>query len=702
MPRYLVTNGSNFQPFTYDELSRPLYEMAAAHNAAQDQYDTLSTETSALKRYISDNPGDKQAKELYDSYVNKLNSLQENLWNNGYTATTRRDLSQARSGYASDISRLGVAIKNRQDRSAEYWKTKHDHPDMIMGDDPGASGLDNYLNDDMYGTNWYHYSGNQFMTEVGADAKARANELVRDPQIMNDPRLAGYITRITQDGFTSTEVANASAAVKAMLNGDVSLMQSLDPASAILADVLTSHLESTGAAGKVSASEFERLFDYGRAGLSQAIGKTDIKDMSDKVWDFNKQIALQNHAHALSEASAARRAAASGGGSGTGNGKEDLGEHTEDTETTSGSNPGARKARMKLDKLFGPDTVRITSMGGTQVRGGAEASELVYSGDLRRKAYKELGFDIGRDLTHLASKNFITGEIERNGVVYETQYNPRANGGQGAVKIREKGSNTPWNYAKNDVELTNRFDRYRLQYEDTLDYYKKYDPDIFNMATVDPDKQHKLYEQDGYNFNTSLTDYRNTVFNTPQYQDVVPLRRTWVAQGATDSGGYIGKIAELISSNIDEDRRNGKIKEWGAYDTQSGHIHEINSAGILDKNSIVKPGTIFDYDKDGTIKGVTGIQLDENAILNDYIIVNKSTKRYGIGIDMMRSDMIHGLFQEARETMMKVLYNPMYTSEQRQQYVDEIVAMTSKELKDILGYRTNTQSQGGSSQENRN
>ena len=292
--------------------------------------------------------------------------------------------------------------------------------------------------------------------------------------------------------------------------------------------------------------------------------------------------------------------------------------------------------------------------------------------------------------------------LERNGVVYETQYNPRANGGQGAVKIREKGSNTPWNYAKNDVELTNRFDRYRLQYEDTLDYYKKYDPDIFNMATVDPDKQHKLYEQDGYNFNTSLTDYRNTVFNTPQYQDVVPLRRTWVAQGATDSGGYIGKIAELISSNIDEDRRNGKIKEWGAYDTQSGHIHEINSAGILDKNSIVKPGTIFDYDKDGTIKGVTGIQLDENAILNDYIIVNKSTKRYGIGIDMMRSDMIHGLFQEARETMMKVLYNPMYTSEQRQQYVDEIVAMTSKELKDILGYRTNTQSQGGSSQENRN
>lgn len=390
MPRYLVTNGSNFQPFTYDELARPLQEMATAHNAAQDQYDTLSTDTAALKRYISDNPGDKQAKELYDNYVDRLNSLQENLWNNGYTAATRRDLSQARTGYASDISRLGVAIKNRQARSAEYWKTKHDHPDMIMGDDPGTSGLDNYLNDDMYGTNWYHYSGNQFMSEVGADAKARANELVRDPRIMNDPRLAGYITRITQDGFTSVEVANASAAVKAMLNGDASLMQNLDPASSILADVLTSHLESTGAAGKVSPEEFNRLFDYGRAGLSQAIGKTDIKDMNDKVWDFNKSIALQNHSHAL--AMQRQRAASGNGGEGGGENSQRRAYSMQEISTFV-KNKRASEATGTINKHFiKPFEKPVTLKNGT-VLSTPEEAEAVINSLGRDKIVSKFGVD---------------------------------------------------------------------------------------------------------------------------------------------------------------------------------------------------------------------------------------------------------------------------------------------------------------------
>ena len=459
MPKYLVTNGSNFQPFTYDELARPLQEMATAHNAAQEQYDALSTDTAALKRYISDNPGDKQAKELYDSYVNKLNSLQENLWSNGYTASTRRDLSQARTGYASDISRLGVAIKNRQERSKEYWKTKHDHPDMIMGDDPGTSGLDNYLNDDMYGTNWYHYSGNQFMSEVGADAKARANELVRDPRIMNDPRLAGYITRITQDGFTSVEVANASAAVKAMLNGDASLMQNLDPASSILADVLTSHLESTGAAGKVSPEEFNRLFDYGRAGLSQAIGKTDIKDMNDKVWDFNKQIALQNHSHALAMQ---RQRTASSNGSGGSNENGQGRAYSMQEISTFIKNKRASEATGAINKHFiKPFEKQVVLKNGTVLSTPEEAEAVINS--------------LGRD--KIVSK-FDVDPIDQKGTVHghydgkEIKISPLA---QGSWVVYKKDNNGKWH---SDDSLTKEYESMLSEFNTNLSNWEKENPDI--------------------------------------------------------------------------------------------------------------------------------------------------------------------------------------------------------------------------------
>ena len=35
MARYIVTSGTQFTPFTYDELVRPLAQMTEAHNEAQ-------------------------------------------------------------------------------------------------------------------------------------------------------------------------------------------------------------------------------------------------------------------------------------------------------------------------------------------------------------------------------------------------------------------------------------------------------------------------------------------------------------------------------------------------------------------------------------------------------------------------------------------------------------------------------------------
>lgn len=292
MPKFIVTSGSTFQPFTYDQLVKPIQQMAEAHNATQDAYDQISLETNALRNYITDNPEDAQAKAMYDSYMDKLATLQNNLWSNGYNAQTRRDLAAARAGYASDITRLGTAIKARQERSAEYWKTKHAHPDMIMGNDPGLSGLDAYLNDDTYGQNYFSYSGNQFAAEVGTDAKARAAELLRNPEISKDPRLVGYLTRIIQQGFTNGEVDAAYNAVASAIGTDPTNLDridqntfnSLDPITKILADTFSEHLRTTGAAGNVSPEEFGRLMGYGRTGLSQAVTGPQFRDFEDKQW----------------------------------------------------------------------------------------------------------------------------------------------------------------------------------------------------------------------------------------------------------------------------------------------------------------------------------------------------------------------------------------------------------------------------------
>lgn len=280
MPKYLVTSGSHFEPFTYDELVKPVAAAQQAHEQAQDLYDALEMYTAALDRYISseEGSGDEEARKLYDNYMNRLNALQDDLYNNGYSAKTKRGLAEARKLYASDISRVSKAIEARQNRSAEYWKYKHEHPDMIMADDPGLSGLDKYLDNELYGQDYYQYSGSQFESEIASAAKARADEIFSAPQYRDNPYMAGYKQRIDREGFTDEEINNAVSAIR---NGGA---ESLDVPSRILYDILLGGLDATGAYDKVSDDEYDRLIEYGRRGLSHAIGKTTFTDIQDREW----------------------------------------------------------------------------------------------------------------------------------------------------------------------------------------------------------------------------------------------------------------------------------------------------------------------------------------------------------------------------------------------------------------------------------
>ena len=106
MPKYLVTSGSHFEPFTYDELVKPVVAAQQAQDQTQQAYDALALDTESLRRYISDSEEDKETRALYDNYMDKLNEFQDDLYNNGYSPKAKRSLSEARRAYASDISRI--------------------------------------------------------------------------------------------------------------------------------------------------------------------------------------------------------------------------------------------------------------------------------------------------------------------------------------------------------------------------------------------------------------------------------------------------------------------------------------------------------------------------------------------------------------------------------------------------------------------
>ena len=300
MSRFIVTSGSDFRPFSYDELMKPVQDSARVHSAAADVYDQLSMETEALGRYISENENDADAKALYDNYINKLGQLQNDLWSNGFTARTRRDLSSARSAYSRDITRLQSAIQSRQERSKEYWDAYHKNPDLVMGYDPGTIGLNDYLKNSEAGRDWYSYSGTQFANEVGAEAKARAKELF--DLYADKSNAPGYLVQVQRQGFTNAQVDGAGILAQQILSGQTNFDDVPDSAEKLLAGALISRLNSTGAApGKnISVEQFGRMFDYGRLGLAQGVGDVNKKLIDDKVWDEMQKRSYAAYTHSLS------------------------------------------------------------------------------------------------------------------------------------------------------------------------------------------------------------------------------------------------------------------------------------------------------------------------------------------------------------------------------------------------------------------
>ena len=302
MSKYIVTSDSYFQPYSYDEMIKPLQQMTEAHNAAADVYDQLSMETEALGRYISQNEDDEMARGMYENYMNKLNTLQENLWNRGYSFGTRKDISSARAAYAKDITRLDTAIKTRQAQSDKFWDYAHTHPEAVMGFDPGLSGLDNYLKDDNYGKNWFTYNGKQFAEEVATDLSARAAGL-QQSYIDRGMKVPGYLEYVINEGFSNSQVDKGGELARKLVNGEQVNMKDYDEVHQLIAGVLIDHLNKTGASpgegGNISKDQFDRLFNFGMYGASQSVKAPKRQMLGDKQWDYDRSIDKMDYEHQL-------------------------------------------------------------------------------------------------------------------------------------------------------------------------------------------------------------------------------------------------------------------------------------------------------------------------------------------------------------------------------------------------------------------
>lgn len=215
MAKYIVTSGTNFNPFTYDELVKPLAQMTEAHNEAQARYDELASNTAQLERYLDDNPDDNYARDIYNNYMSRLQTLQDNLYQRGFGQSTARDLSVARTAYARDIVPMTEAVGRRRKWSDAYKQMQIEHPEMIMGRDPASYSLRDYMEDTNFG-GFKNYSTSQLTKDTAVAAAAAAKALAPRPRVWDTSSRvpAGYAETEMTTGYTAAEVDKAMNAFR--------------------------------------------------------------------------------------------------------------------------------------------------------------------------------------------------------------------------------------------------------------------------------------------------------------------------------------------------------------------------------------------------------------------------------------------------------------------------------------------------------
>lgn len=285
---------SNFKPFTFDDLAKPMLMYKQAYEDLEKNLATLTDQTEMWKS-IAEQDKSPIAYNLYKTYSDKLSSIVDD-FSRGMTASNRGELLNLRRGYATNIVPVANAFNRRQKLQDEVAKAKLTNPTYEFQYDPNKMSLDTLIQnpDQTWGK---VINGALVNQEVATAAQALAKGAAAGDQASLEqlrqltlPYQWAYIKRT---GFNYSDI--------------LKVMQDNPDANPILKGLVDSAIEATGVYEWDNIRDkdgnftddgkalIQRLRHQGNMGLYQAIGQEQTQILTDS---YSSQLALQQAAAA--------------------------------------------------------------------------------------------------------------------------------------------------------------------------------------------------------------------------------------------------------------------------------------------------------------------------------------------------------------------------------------------------------------------
>lgn len=200
--KIVLTNSAKFNPYTFDEMLKPLAMASDAYNAVQSGIEELGAKADLMKMYANEVPDSKTA-NMYNSYAKDLEKQASMLAKHGLTPASRQGLLNMKRRYSSEVVPIETAVARREALTKEQREALLRDPSLMFDVDYSKTQLD-YLLDNPNAT-YNPISGNELTKRAAQMASNLAKVVQGNPKyqsILNGQ----YFQQMTQMGYTPAQI----------------------------------------------------------------------------------------------------------------------------------------------------------------------------------------------------------------------------------------------------------------------------------------------------------------------------------------------------------------------------------------------------------------------------------------------------------------------------------------------------------------
>ena len=283
----MVLQTGNYQPFSYDELVKPIDNMTKMQMAQDDAVNKLQQQSATLDKYLneSDTP---YTYAIYDRMKKKLQMQADNLARYGLTPDTRQTVNDLATQYTADIVPIASAQSKKQEQVKNFIDNNNKTPGFMTSYDPSKVSVDEFfLHPDMM----YQSTDVDKIRNIAKETAAAYQNQFRGLSKDGLMKFMLHWEMLEKSGATAKEILKAA-------NEDPN-------APAFAKRIIRDTMQMSGVLNWGNENAFERALSAVKDGMWYAIGPTKVDDM------YNQD--EENRRQAKRAADAAKAAAAVNG-----------------------------------------------------------------------------------------------------------------------------------------------------------------------------------------------------------------------------------------------------------------------------------------------------------------------------------------------------------------------------------------------------